>query len=163
MCRDVLARTRSAMANTAACHQSRRDVCWQGAQSMGGLMTLHAVLRNQGRLRGVVLTSALINVQYTPILRQGHLFGGSRHVERINEPRSNRWSRAGAFIAWFGLHSLKLGAAAARMQRPCSSVAGCILCSEGAAGSGYHPAATRAAVAPCVIFAGAILRCRRSK
>ena len=42
---------------------------FQGAQSMGGLMTLLAVLRNQSRLRGVVLTSALINVQYTPILR----------------------------------------------------------------------------------------------
>lgn len=43
---------------------------FQGAQSMGGLMTLHSVLRDQSRLRGVVLTSALINVQYTPILRR---------------------------------------------------------------------------------------------
>jgi len=117
-------------------HVTRLGVCCQGAQSMGGLMTLHAVLRHQSRLRGVVLTSALINVQYTPILRQGRLFEGFMHVERMNEPRSNRWSRAGAFIAWFGLHSLKLGAAATRMQRPCSPVAGCILCSEGAVGSG---------------------------
>ena len=38
-------------------------------------MTLHAVLRNQSRLRGVVLTSALINVQYTPILRQNQARG----------------------------------------------------------------------------------------
>ena len=42
---------------------------FQGAQSMGGLMTLHSALRSQSRLRGIVLTSALVNVQYTPILR----------------------------------------------------------------------------------------------
>ena len=48
----------------------------QGAQSMGGLMTLHAVLRDQSRLRGVVLTSALINVQYTSILRHARLCCG---------------------------------------------------------------------------------------
>ena len=43
---------------------------FQGAQSMGGLMTLHAVLRHQNCVRGVVLCSALVNVMYTPILRR---------------------------------------------------------------------------------------------
>ena len=43
---------------------------FQGAQSMGSLMTLHSVLRDQSRLRGLVLCSALVNVMYTPILRR---------------------------------------------------------------------------------------------
>ena len=42
---------------------------FQGAQSMGGLMTLHSALRHQDSVRGIVLCSALINVMYTPILR----------------------------------------------------------------------------------------------
>ena len=77
MHRDVSVRSRVTRARISSMPPcvSRRGVCFQGAQSMGGLMTLHAVLRNQSRLRGVVLTSALINVQYTPILRRGRLSG----------------------------------------------------------------------------------------
>ncbi len=41
-----------------------------GGRSMGGLMTLHAVLRGAGRnARGVVVTSVPAGIEFTPILR----------------------------------------------------------------------------------------------
>ena len=41
-----------------------------GGRSMGGLMTLHAVLRGaDGRARGVVVTSVPAGIEFTPILR----------------------------------------------------------------------------------------------
>lgn len=42
-----------------------------GGQSMGGLITLLEALRIQGRLAGVVLTSAAVNVEWTPALKCG--------------------------------------------------------------------------------------------
>lgn len=40
-----------------------------GGQSMGGLIALHSALRNQCRWRGIVLTSAAVNVEWTPVLK----------------------------------------------------------------------------------------------
>ena len=42
-----------------------------GGQSMGGLIALHTALRDQSRWCGIVLTSAAVNVEWTPILKCG--------------------------------------------------------------------------------------------
>ena len=40
-----------------------------GGQSMGGLIVLLGALRTQGRLSGIVLTSAAVDVEWTPMLK----------------------------------------------------------------------------------------------
>lgn len=48
-----------------------------GGQSMGGLITLLEALRVQKSLSGVVLTSAAVNVEWTPALKYGPTLLGS--------------------------------------------------------------------------------------
>lgn len=47
-----------------------------GGQSMGGLITLLEALRIQTTLSGVVLTSAAVNVEWTPALKYSPLLLG---------------------------------------------------------------------------------------
>ena len=51
-----------------------------GGQSMGGLIALHEALRDQTRLNGIILTSAAVNVEWTPVLKCAHALSAAAMV-----------------------------------------------------------------------------------
>ena len=50
-------------------HQPAGIPLFLGGQSMGGLVTLTAAARARTPLAGLVLTSALVDIEWTPVLR----------------------------------------------------------------------------------------------